>query len=279
MLVRRYEQADVERVLRPEIAARGAIAAANALVEAHIARTGAVVHGDRNCCRLERARAGNVADRPEFFRKAVGVFLDRVARGGRARAQHRAGPLEKGIERVRRRQRGGPSIGEDGGQRRLHDPRVDQRPAAQAVGDDRCHAGAEAHVEQAFLLLVAANVAGQFAQPRGEGTGQVFIAAFQHTDGKRLVGGCPASGQGGRGNRAAIAAPDDQDIEVQRLGSDPHALGKALEALRDPGSARTRCRVCPSGACAVKRAASSRCVLPGRLGFQCSCYCAIVYLF
>jgi len=67
-LLRAYEQIDIKRVLRSEVAAGGAITATHTLVEVDVARTRRVLHCDRDRGRVKVAGGRDGADRLKLLR-------------------------------------------------------------------------------------------------------------------------------------------------------------------------------------------------------------------
>ena len=139
-----------------------------------------------------------------------------------------------------------------------HDTRIDQRPAAQPIGDQRRGVLTQAQVEQTVPHAARlagpgcgeAGVSGQIGQAGRKHTGQVFPATFQHTHPQRFAVGAATAGQCGSRNRRAVTTANDHHIEVglahigerwrRRVGrrsqGDPGSLGdQGFEPLRQPG--------------------------------------------
>ncbi|MCY1221646.1 hypothetical protein D9M72_337120 [compost metagenome] len=233
----------VQRFLGAVVAAAHAVAAAQAAVHRHLGRRArAVGEGDGDmglAARRMQPRAG----------LQQGVEL-RHALGNLLQAQHGLGLA------VALRQRGkieapGPGTALEGiGRGALHHRRIDERPAAQPVAEQRVHLAAQAQVEQPrgvaargpAVLHAEAHVPRQFGEGGRKLARQVFAAALQHVDLDRHGARCDAgrrvqrqrARQACRRHRAAVAAADDQHIAVQRVGRRRGDLAhQHLGALRE----------------------------------------------
>ena len=165
------------------------------------------------------------------------MLTDGVGRAADPRADHFRRPVEVGPPGRESGKRRGPAGLEHLRPRPLHHASIDERPAADAVRGDGVDLRPEPDVEQALPVTVAADEAGKLAEAGGKGTRQVFLTAFQDGDGDRLAIAA-APGKGGRRDRAAIAAADDENVEMhrRRILADP--VDEKLEPLGDPGGSR-----------------------------------------
>src|SRR4030095_6388575 len=122
-----------------------------------------------------------------------------------------------------------------------HYASVDQRAASQPIRDHGTHIGADAHVEQPFALAPRArrsvrrkpDVTGQIGKTWREHPGEILAPALEHANPHLSAAGIRRTGKTRGGNRAAIAAAHDDDVEIdgrwRRLGI---AQGyKLLEAV------------------------------------------------
>jgi hypothetical protein len=131
-----------------------------------------------------------------------------------------------------------------------HHARVDQGAAAEAVGHQGAHIRAHAEIEQPVelaarvgrLVAAEAHVARQLVGIPGKGAGKVFLAALQHADVDRPAIGVARAGELRGGDRAAVAAADDEDVDGRaarsrrfgpRRGDGMHQV---LETQRQPGT-------------------------------------------
>jgi hypothetical protein len=205
------QQVEVERVLGADVATAQAVAAVRAGLQHHAGgvRPGLLGNAERHQGRgpgvqalqglhLGQGRSIHAlhAQAPRHFDQAAGVDL-----------------LEPRLQRPRREILG---IG------RQQHAGVDQRAAAQPVGQQQVAVGADAQVVQALGLAAHAAVAlraqaqfaGQFGQALGKGAVAPLAAALQQQDVERpaLV---TQLRQLGRRHRPAVAAADDHQVPDQ----------------------------------------------------------------
>jgi len=123
-----------------------------------------------------------------------------------------------------------------------HHPGIDQRAAAQSVGDQRADVGPDTNVEQALALAARAgsalgaeaHVAGEVGHARRKHARQVLLAALEHADADLPAITVRAPGELRRSDGASVSAADDDDVKV---GAFAHGSRSALgdEFLEPPG--------------------------------------------
>ena len=229
-LLGRAEQIHVERVLRAVVASSRAVATAFAFVERDVGRADTVRRkrdGDRRGLEMIAVRR-HPLQHPELGRHLVRIEQDVIANRCAEHLAHLREAfvpvsLRLGTDLLR-------PLGalEDVIAGLGHHARVDERAATETVRHDGADIGAGAHVEESLALPARgarslgteADVAGEIGKSRRKHPRQILAAALEHANADR-VATLPlpvrSAGEACRGDRAAVAAADDDHIEVDLL--------------------------------------------------------------
>jgi len=261
---RLQQQAGVERLLGLVVAAGRAVATSDAgPVPPRRRAARPVLHRDLDP-RRARARPVERLQRLEpawlELRRASAQALDGVVARLVPHAEQALGALEPGrhvlVEEVLRPARRAQHRGIGP----LHHARIDQRAAAQSVGQRDAHVRPQPQIEKALApparrIRAAArqtHVARQVGEAAGERAGQVLAAALQHDHLEPASLRTPPPGQRMRRRGTAIAAAHDQHVHGgrTRLGRSKPRGHPVLQGPRQPARAP---RALPGRASGVRR--------------------------
>ena len=220
------QQTHIQRDLRAMVAAGGAIAATDARFQRHAGdrpgtRTGG--HGNRYGALSSPAQAFQCPGLGILVYDGIGFI---PGTGSQPLLNHVVVTVDRAIASQLGRPWGLLHDIRAGSQ---HDARIDERAPADSVGDKRHDIAAHPDIEQARSHALGrgldagteSHVARELGRAGGKAAAQILQPALKDADGEGTLGRIrsrrPASREHPRGNRGAIAASHDDQVEIDRL--------------------------------------------------------------
>lgn len=214
------QQPGVQRLLGFVIAAGGAVAAGHAGLVLPLRRAdGLRIHRHLH----PRGSRGVAAQGLEGLQPAGRMAVqphDGVVPAGIAHAEQALGAVEPRAQVFLQKGARPARFAKALRRRTLHHPGIDQRSAAQAVGQGHTDVGTEPQIKQPFAATGRlggaghrhADMARQIGEAAGKGTRQVFTSPLQHHHRQRPALRITPSGERMGGGGSAITAAHDQHV-------------------------------------------------------------------